>query len=169
MIAGLPVEKFLNRRIRLANKNAGHHRPATLLSIASKGKVVVRPDGHKNDETVEVLRIHPWWSQNPDLKTEHDALVAQDKTAPVEEIEVVDPPAEETASEPEEPATELIEVKLPGMQLPPGINFQALQQGVQELEAAMVDVEEINRLMRPAQARQAGAEKSLQAMGVKLS
>ena len=85
-IAGLPAEKFINRRVRLVNQYAGHRKPATLLEVHGNGKVGVKPDKHKEVETVEIGRVHPWWSKNPDLKQEHDDMVAREETTAVADI-----------------------------------------------------------------------------------
>ena len=98
-IAGLPVEKFLNRRVRLKNEHGRHMKSATLTGLGeTRGKVLVKPDNHKGEDLVLISRVHPWWSQNPDLKEEHDAMVAANKVE-----EVVDPPEPE-----EEPSTEAV-------------------------------------------------------------
>ena len=60
-IAGLPAEKFVNRRVRLKNKHGGHRKTATLKEILGNGTAVVKPDQHKDTDTVDLEDIHPWW------------------------------------------------------------------------------------------------------------
>ena len=160
-IAGLPVEKFLNRRVRLVNQHAGHRKTGTLLEVHANGKVTVKPDQHRDTEVVDIDRVHPWWSQNPDLKQEYDDMLARQEIEAIPDFLEEDEETQEENLAPPDP-------KLPAMELPAGVDFGRVAELIHQLKDAMIEEEEVKRLMQPALQRQAETRKSLEKMGVKL-
>lgn len=158
-IAGLPAEKFLNRRVRLVNKSAGHHRPATLLEVHDNGTATVKPDSHRGTDDVELDRIHPWWSQNPDLREEHHILVLESATDEVEELG--DDQEDEEFDEP-------LNITLPAMELKEGFDLPAFISRVEELKAAMLEEATIQQMLKPVAKRKREAVEALNRMGVQL-
>ena len=140
-IAGLPAEKFLNRRVRLKNQHAGHMIAATLVSFPGRGRAEVRPDSHRGTEVVELERIHPWWSQNPGLKEEYDNLG----------LDVL-PDCDESTTD-EDGGTDQddlkTQVKLPKIVIDPGQDPAEWMPKLEELRAVMVEEEEVRQMLRP--------------------
>jgi hypothetical protein len=158
-IAGLPVEKFINRRVRLKNKAAGHHRPATLLAITSKGKVEVKPDSHRGTDIVELDCVHPWWAQNPDLKVEYDELYASGQVDKVED----DDDSEEAVQE-----EEVIDVQLPKMTINAGADPYRWIPKVEELKKTMIEEVEVRQMLKPVLKRKEEVVKALSNLGVQV-
>lgn len=77
-IGGLPAVRFLNRRIKVRGKERCQHgMPGVLYEISGRN-AWVKTDGHKEANVkVDVSKITPWWSENPDLKAEMEALGMQ--------------------------------------------------------------------------------------------
>jgi len=124
-------------------------------------------------------KVHPWWSQNPDLKLEHDALVENGAAAPVgDEHEVITPPPEhvappETIDEQEEvstpPAEETYEDLLPPMpaiSIEAGSDPTAWVDSMTKLREAIYEEQELHQKLSVIIARKRGAIDDLKAMGV---
>lgn len=154
-IAGFPVEDFFGRRVRLRNKAAGHMIAATLVGGAGGTQVVVQPDGHKGTEKVEVERVHPWWSQNPDLKKIYDERVADGE---LKEVEVE--PEEEEAPQ------EAVEIQLPEMVIDAGANPEHWYAKLGELQAAKTEEAELESMLKPVRNRINTIASQLKKLGV---
>ena len=70
IIGGLPAEKWIGRRVRLAGpkQHNGHLMRGTLVALLANGRAVVHPDGHRRCEVVRLSDVRPWWSMSPDLR-----------------------------------------------------------------------------------------------------
>lgn len=70
LIGGIRATLWVSRRVRLNDKRrcAGHFMRGTLISIEPKAKAFVLPDNHNHPVLYSLSDVHPWWSQNPDLK-----------------------------------------------------------------------------------------------------
>jgi hypothetical protein len=77
-LGGLPATKFIGRQIKVAWNDKDQH-PSTCKCISVDGDtVVVVVGGGRGARThrVPLSRCKPWWSQNPDLKAEAEAVGA---------------------------------------------------------------------------------------------
>ena len=85
-IGGIDASLWIGRRVRLNDKRrcAGHFMRGTLIEIQANGKAVVRPDGHRGTDVVDLTAVSPWWSQNPDLqrRRRHDGTAVRDGLRP---------------------------------------------------------------------------------------
>jgi hypothetical protein len=71
-LGGLPIERWIGRRVLLNNRTRfkGGAKINALLVSVGKRTAVVKPMGHRHDETVPIEDLSPWWSKNPDLAQE---------------------------------------------------------------------------------------------------
>lgn len=68
--AGHPHKAWIGRMVKSQKKGrigkAGN--PARILGFRPNGKVILQPRNHAKPDVVDPDTVHPWWSQNPDLK-----------------------------------------------------------------------------------------------------
>lgn len=114
---------------------------ATLVSFPGRGRAEVRPDSHRGTEVVELERIHPWWSQNPDLKEEHDNLG-------LDALPDYDEPTTDEYDDTDQGELK-VQVKLPKIIIDPGQDPTEWMPKLEELRAVMVEEEEVRQMLRP--------------------
>lgn len=74
-IGGLDAELFVGRRVKVQFGNIDPNPSIVrVIALTNKGKVRVKHQGMNNTTEVDPKCVHPWWSENPDLKKKLDAL-----------------------------------------------------------------------------------------------
>lgn len=111
LIGGIPARLFVGRTIRFKDRkelgeNKQHFMPAKLLRLLGRKRAEVQPSGHKRGLVIRLSGIHPWWSENPDLRP--SGVPAEEEENPVftppeswfkPKEEAATPPREEQAPE----------------------------------------------------------------------
>lgn len=70
-LGDLPLERWLNRRVRIRKNGPGSHPWVICMLKEIVGeKCVVLPPGHGKTDTVPLQLVKPHWADSPDLKAE---------------------------------------------------------------------------------------------------
>jgi hypothetical protein len=106
LIGGIPARLFIGRQVRLRGTDGSPHMGRGKLVAIMRDRAVVRPHKHGKNEIVELDEIHPFWSQNSDLRL----LVTEEEDLPAPMTPQTEPEALET---PEPQPAEALETPEP--------------------------------------------------------
>ena len=103
---------------------------------------------------MEIEKVHPWWSQNPDLKKIYDERLAEGQEMP------------EVEPEEDEEVDEIPEISLPEMTIEAGANPSHWIAKLDELRDTMKEELELEAMLRPVRDRKNQIIAQLKKLGV---